>query len=715
MKSVRIAMLAVLVVLLPVSFSRQSSAQGVSTAVAMPAGGCAELSAALAAQAGGTAATTPAFDMANLDRSVAPCTNFYEFADGGWVKSHPIPPDYSRWGTFNILQQHNEDILKSILEDAAANPQKSSEENWQKIGDFYESCMNTAQIEAAGTKPLDADFARIDAIQDVPGLVATIAYLDKNGVNAVLEFGSAVDFKNSSMRIAEADQGGLGLPDRDYYTKTDAKSQTLRDEYVTHVANMFKLLGDAPDKAADEAKTVLQVETTLAQGSMEPADMRNPDNVYHMMTLAETKQLTPDFSWSEYINDVGSPEIGAVSSLNIAEPDFFKAVNSALQSIPLDSWKTYLRWHLVHATATALPDAFVNENFAFYGKTLTGAQQIQPRWRRCVHASDAQLGEALGQYYVKQAFPPEAKTKAVEMVRNIEGALRDDLQTLDWMSPATRKQAIIKLDAIMLKVGYPDKWRSYANYKVARVPYVENMVNGNAFETAWDLAKVGKPVDRTEWEMTPPTVNAYYDPTMNEIVFPAGILQPPFFNPNASAADQAINYGGIGAVIGHEMTHGFDDEGAKFDFQGNLRNWWTPQDYKNFEARGECIVKEFDGFQVEPGLNENGKLVEGESIADLGGLTIAYRAFQKTLQGKPAPAPVDGFTADQRFFLGYGQIWASNIRIEQARVFVSTDPHPLPKFRVDGAVSNMPAFAKAFNCPADSPMVRPAAARCQSW
>jgi putative endopeptidase len=715
MKGVRIAILTALVILIPVSLSMQTRAQGVSAAVAMPAGGCAELSAFLGAQTGGAANTPPAFDMANLDRSVSPCMNFYEFADGGWVKNHPIPPDYSRWGTFNILQQHNEDILKSILEDAAANPQKSSEANWQKIGDFYGSCMNTAQIEAAGTKPLDADFGEIAAIKDVPGLVATIAYLDKNGVNAVLDFGSAVDFKNSSMRIAEADQGGLGLPDRDYYTKTDPKSQTLRDQYVTHVTNMFKLLGDSPDKAAAEAKTVLQVETTLAQGSMEPAEMRNPTNVYHMMTIAETKQLTPNFSWAEYITDVGSPEIGTVTSLNVAEPGYFKTVNSALRSIPLDSWKTYLRWQLIHATASALPDAFVNENFAFYGKILTGAQQLQPRWRRCVHASDAQLGEALGQYYVKQAFPPEAKAKAVEMVRNIEDALRDDLQTLSWMSPATRKQAIIKLEAIMLKVGYPEKWRSYANYKVERVPYVVNMIHGDAFETAWDLAKVGKPVDRTEWEMTPSTVNAYYDPTMNEIVFPAGILQPPFFNPNASEADQAINYGGIGAVIGHEMTHGFDDEGSKFDAQGNLRNWWTPQDYKNFEARGECIVKEFDAFQVEPGLNENGKLVEGESIADLGGLTIAYRAFQKTLQGKPTPAPVDGFTADQRFFLGYGQIWASNIRIQQARVFVSTDPHPLPKFRVDGAVSNMPAFAKAFNCPADSPMVRPAAVRCQIW
>lgn len=704
------ALLAVAVILLPISLSTHSHPQGVAFAEVLPPGACA-LSAAQSSVANAVK-ETPAFNVANLDRSVSPCTDFFEFASGGWVKANPIPAAYTRWGTFNILQQHNEDILRSILEDAAANPKKSSEANWQKIGDFYASCMNESQIDAAGTKPLDPVFAQIAAIKDLPSLETAVAHLNRDGVNALLEFGSSVDFKDSSMRIAEADQAGLGLPDRDYYLKDDAKSETLRDQYVAHMTNMFKLLGDAPDKAAAQAKTVLSIETTLAQGSMKREDLRNPDNVYHKMTMAEMKTLTPHFSWAEYIAAVGSPEIGQVNSVNIAQPDFFKTMDSALQSVPVADWKTYLRWHVLHAYAAALPKAFVDENFAFYGKTLTGAQEIQPRWRRCVRAADAQLGEALGQYYVKEAFPPEAKTKAVDMVHNLEAALKDDLQTLDWMSPATRQKATEKLNAIMLKIGYPDKWRSYDKYRVTRDPYVVNIVRGNAFETAWDLGKVGKPVDRTEWEMTPPTVNAYYDPTMNEIVFPAGILQPPFFNPNA---DDAVNYGGIGAVIGHEMTHGFDDEGAKFDAKGNLSNWWTPEDYKNFTARGECIVNEFNGFEVEPGLHENGKLVEGESIADLGGLTIAYRAYQKTLEGKPAPAPIDGFTADQRFFLGYGQIWASNIRIEQARVYAATDPHPEDKFRVNGAVSNMPAFAKAFNCAAGSPMVRSDAVRCRIW
>ena len=701
-------LIALLTALVPVSISPQGPAPAAMAATLPP--GCDALTAAIQAGAAeGTAKTPPAFDMANLDRSVSPCTDFHEFADGGWIKNHPIPAAYSRWGTFNILQEHNEDVLHSVLEDAAQNPKASTEANWQKIGDFYASCMNEAQIESAGAKPLEPDFDRINAIKDVPSLEAEIAALNKQGVDVALEFGSSVDFKNSSMEIAEADQGGLGLPDRDYYLKTDAKSKQIRDRYVAHVTNIFKLIGDNPSTAPVEAATVLSLETELAKASMKREDLRNPDNVYHMMTLDQVKTLMPHFSWTAYVTDIGAPHI---TSINIAQPDFFKALDSSLQQIPLSDWKTYLRWHLAHTYAASLPRAFVDENFAFYGKTLTGAQELQPRWRRCVRSADRQLGEALGQYYVKRAFPPEAKARALVMVKNLMAALRDDLQTLDWMSPATRKMAIVKLEAFNLKIGYPDKWRDYSGYKVTRDPYVEDMQRGNEFGTAYDLNKINKPVDRGEWDMTPPTVNAYYDPNKNEIVFPAGILQPPFFNPNA---DDAINYGGIGAVIGHEMTHGFDDEGAKFDAKGNLNNWWTPQDLKNFEARGDCIAKQFGSYSVEPGLNLNGKLVEGESIADLGGLTIAYRAFQATLKGKPTPPPIDGFTADQRFFLGFGQIWASNIRIEQARVYAATDPHPMDKYRVNGPVSNLPAFAQAFQCPAGSPMVRPADQRCRIW
>jgi putative endopeptidase len=719
--SFRAALAAILsaqmIALLPVSASAQPPAppQPPAIAAAAPGGGCDALLAALtnnAAQAGGAQAASteaPAFEMTNLDTAVSPCGNFHDFAAGGWIERNPIPPAYTRWGTFNVLQEHNEDVLHAILEDAAKNPSASSEANWQKIGDFYASCMNEAQIEAAGTKPLQSDFAAITAIKDIPSLEKEIALLDRAGVNAVLGFGSTVDMKNSSMNIAGADQGGLGLPDRDYYARTDDKSKKIRDQYVAHMTNMFHLMGDDQAKAAAEAATVLSIETTLAKASMNRTDRRDPDKTYHMMTLGQAKALTPHFSWTAYIAEVGSPN---VTSIDIASPDFFKAVDDSLQSIPLADWKTYLRWHVVHGFAPALPKAFVDENFDFYSKTLTGAQEQQPRWRRCVRATDRQLGEALAPYYVQRAFPPEAKARALAMVHNLIAALRDDLQTLDWMSPETRKQAIVKLDAFTLKIGYPDKWRDYSAYKVTRDPYVVNVQRGDVFGVAWDMHKINKPVDHTEWDMTPPTVNAYYNPSANEIVFPAGILQPPFFN---AKADDAINYGGIGAVIGHEMTHGFDDQGAKFDAKGNLNNWWTPEDLKNFEERGDCVAKQFSSFAIEPGLNLNGKLVEGESIADLGGLTIAYRAFQATLKGKPTPPSIDGFSADQRFFLGYGQIWASSIRIEQARVFAAIDPHAPDNFRVNGPLSNMPAFTEAFHCPVDSPMVRPAEARCRIW
>jgi putative endopeptidase len=409
------------------------------------------------------------------------------------------------------------------------------------------------------------------------------------------------------------------------------------------------------------------------------------------------------------LKEVGAP---AVSDINIGQPDFFKELDAAVASVPLHDWKVYLRWHLVHTSATALPAKFVEENFQFYGKTLTGTQEILPRWKRCVESTDRELGEALGRYYVQRNFPPAAKAKALEMVHNLIAALRDDLQTLDWMSPATRQKALEKLNAIKPKIGYPDKWRDYSGFRVSRVPYAENIRRGEEFEFARDLAKIGKPVDRGEWGMTPPTVNAYYRAVNNEIVFPAGILQPPFYDPRR---DDAMNYGGVGAVIGHEMTHGFDDQGAKFDAQGNLQNWWTPEDLKNFEDRGNCIAKQFDGFLVEEGLHENGKLVEGESIADLGGLTISFAAFRKSLAGKPEPPQIDGFTPEQRFFIAFAQIWANNTRPEFARLMVATNPHPLGQFRSNGPLSNMPAFAKAFGCTASSPMVRPETERCRIW
>jgi predicted metalloendopeptidase len=472
---------------------------------------------------------------------------------------------------------------------------------------------------------------------------------------------------------------------------------------------MFKLLGDDDASAAANAKTVMDFETSLAKVSMSRVDLRDPDKVYHKMTVSALMALTPHFSWNEYFAETGSP---LVNTIDVNQPDFFVFMDSSLTSVPVPVWQTYLRWHLVHAMAPALSAKFVDENFNFYGRTLTGAKEILPRWRRCVQSTDQQLGEALGQYYVKEYFPPEAKLKATDMVKNIVAALRADIATLDWMSPATRQKATEKLDAINLKIGYPEKWRDYSNFKVTRGTYSENLLRGRQFEWAFDVDKIGKPVNRGEWGMTPPTVNAYYTPLLNEIVFPAGILQPPFFD---AKRDEAMNYGGIGAVIGHELTHGFDDQGAKFDAKGNRSDWWTADDLKNFQSRGECIAKQFDGFEFEPNLHENGKLVEGESIADLGGLTIAYAALQRALEGKPAPAPIDGFTPEQRFFLGFAQIWATNYRPEAARLQIHTNEHPLGQYRTDGPLSNMPSFAKAWGCTANSPMVRPEPQRCRIW
>lgn len=703
MRFFQLVVLALLVLTVPLTLASQSTEPVRATIAAEPApGGCAAFE--LAADQPGHG-----LDLANLDRSISPCDDFFGFADGGWVKNNPIPPAYPAWATFNKLHEQNEDALRDILEKAAKDKTAAPGSNWQKIGDFYASCMDESQIEAAGLQPLDAELKRIAAIKDTASLQAEIAHLQRQGVSAVFRFGSEQDFKDSTKEIAAALQGGLGLPDRQYYLKDDDRSKQLRGTYVQHVANMLQLMGDDAATASAESKTVLAVETLLAKASMDRVDLRDPNNVYHKMQKAQLRELTPHFSWEDYFKETGAPDVDEV---NIGQPDFFKEVDAVLVSVPLPDWKTYLRWHLVHSTAQSLPQKFVEENFKFYGHTLTGTQEILPRWRRCVEATDHQLGEALGEYYVKQNFPPEAKARALAMVKNLIAALRDDISTLDWMSPVTRQKALEKLNAITPKIGYPDKWRDYFAYKVDRGPYAANALRGDTFDFDWDITKIGKPVDRTEWNMTPPTVNAYYSPVMNEIVFPAGILQPPFYDPNR---DDAMNYGGIGAVIGHEMTHGFDDQGAKFDAQGNLKNWWTPEDLKNFKERGDCIAKQFDGFEAEPGLHENGKLVEGESIADLGGLTIAYAAFQKSLEGKPNPAAIDGFTADQRYFLAFAQIWANNTRPEYARLLVNTNSHPLGRFRTIGPLSNMPSFAKAFGCGASSRMVRPETQRCRIW
>jgi putative endopeptidase len=649
--------------------------------------------------------TSWGFSTANLDTTCKPCDNFYQFAMGGWLKDNPIPAEYATWGTFTQLRDKNLTAMRTILE-AAAKSNAAVGSNEQKIGDFYASCMDTSAIEAAGLKPIAGELATIDAINDRKSLDAAIVRLQREGASLLFRFSSAQDIKDSTRVIAAASQGGLGMPDRDYYFRDDDKSKQLRADYERHVAKMFELAGDPPDQAASEAKTVVTIETALAKASRTRVELRDPEKNYNLMPLAEMKTLTPDWSWETYLHAIGAPP---VEQVNVRQPEFFKEMNQELASVSLPDWKIYLRWHVIHDSAPALPDRFVQENFDFYDRKLSGTKEILPRWKRCVQSTDQNLGEALGEVYVDKYFPPAAKARAKEMVNNLIAALRDDIPTLSWMGPETKKEALAKLEAFNVKIGYTDKWRDYSKLSIDRGSYAANARRSIEFEYDRQLAKIGKPVDRTEWTMTPPTVNAYYSSTMNEIVFPAGILQPPFYNPNA---DNAVNYGGIGAVIGHEISHGFDDQGSKFDGKGNLHEWWTPDDRKNFTERADCVADQFNGYEVEPGLHQNGKLVLGESIGDLGGVAIAYAAYEKSIEGK-RPKDIDGFTPEQRFFLGWAQVWGTNQRAEAARLQTNTDPHPLARFRGNGPLSNMEAFAKAFGCKKGDAMVREQL--CKIW
>jgi putative endopeptidase len=658
------------------------------------------------------AQTTPRdFDPANMCTTTCKaCEDFYQYANGGWLARTPIPAAFSTWGITSPLREKNIATLHDILEAAAKNTNAPKGSNEQKIGDFYASCMDETKIEAAGATPLAKEIAGVNGMKSSRDLPAMLAHLHRMGVVSVFTFGAGQDIKKSDTVIAITGQGGLSLPDRDFYLKDDEKSQSTRDAYVRHVTNMFKLLGDDAATAGAEAQTVMKIETQLAQASLDRVSRRDASKQYHKMPAADLKTVMANFDWATYTAKLGAPKF---DEINVAHPDFFKAVDGMLASVSIDDWKTYLRWHLAHDDAEALSKPFVDENFDFYSRTLNGTKENQPRWRRCVVAADQNLGEALGEVYVKKAFPPEAKAHMKELVNNLIVALREDIPTLDWMSEPTQKAAIAKLNAFNVKIGYPDKWRDYSSLKIERTSYLDNLLRANEFTRQRNLAKLGRPVDRTEWGMTPPTVNAYNNSVLNEIVFPAGILQPPYFD---LTADDALNYGAIGAVIGHEMSHGFDDQGRKFDLQGNLKDWWTEGDAKNYTDRSTCVEQQFSSFHVdEIDMNQNGKLVLGESIGDLGGLKIAWLAFQKSMQGKPRPADIDGFTPEQRFFLGWAQVWGRKQTPEAMRQQILTDPHPLGRFRVNGPLSNMPQFAEAFHCNMGDAMVRPPEKRCQVW
>ena len=646
-------------------------------------------------------------DVEGLGGGGEACTDFYQYADAAWLARHPMPSDRPRWGSFDELRQRNQTDLREILERLAADRTAAEGSDERKLGDFYGACMDEAAIEAKGMAPIEPELGRIDAMRDVAGLRDEIGRLQSMGVNALFAFGSEEDRKDSSRVIAAALQAGLGLPDRDYYMKTDAKSVELRKKYVAHVARLLELAGSPAKRAAADAKTILAFETGLARASMNKVDFRDPDKTHHPMTLAALSQATPNLDWASYFRQHRLPE---EVQINVWQPDFFHAADAMVATAPLADWKAYLRFHLVAAAAPTLSKKFVDEDFQFNRRTLAGVPENQPRWKRCVAALDNSMGMALGRIYVKEHFPPEAKKRVEELVRNLLLALDEDIQTLSWMSESTKKAASAKVATFAVKIGYPDTWRDYSTLEASRASYAGDVLAANQFEWRRDLAKIGKPVDRSDWSMNPPEVNAENNAARNEVLFPAGILQPPFFYPEG---DDAINYGSIGGVIGHEIVHGFDNSGRKYDAKGNQVDWWTAEDAKKFDEGANCIVRQFDGYFVDPEVHQNGALVQGEAIADLGGLTIAYRAYRKSLEGKEEPAPIDGLTADQRFFVANARLWASNHRPEFARLMAQTNEHPLGKFRAIGTVSNMPEFARAFRCSPGAAMVR--TLRCRIW
>jgi putative endopeptidase len=645
----------------------------------------------------------PVLNVTSMDTNVDPCTDFYTYSCGGWMKANPIPPDQTSWTVSSKLEDDNKLILRDVLE-TAAKPDSNRDATNQKIGDYYAACMDEKAIDAAGLKPIQPALDKIAALRSKSGLADIAAQLVNT--NILFGFSSDQDYKNSSEVIAEADQGGLGLPDRDYYFKDDAKSVELRKAYVQHVEKMFELLGDRPAAAKKEADTVLRIETALAKASLTRVERRDPQNLYHRMSRQQLQALSPSFQWNAYMAKVGLP---SVTSLNVATPNFFKGMNAEIQKEPLDSWKAYLRWHLVSENAEFLATPIVNEDFGFYGRTLRGQQELEPRWKRCVGYVDNDLGEALGKAFVARTFSPEAKQQALVMVQQIEAAMQKDIDSLTWMTPVTKHHALEKLHAVANKIGYPDKWRDYSALTIVRDDEMGNVLRAREFEFNRQLAKIGKPVDRGEWQMTPPTVNAYYDPQKNDINFPAGILQPPFFDPKS---DDAPNYGDTGATVGHELTHAFDDEGRQFDAHGNLRDWWTPDDARQFTERAQCISNQYSQYVIVDDIRINGKLTLGEDVADLGGILLAYMAWQDQTREQKLE-PIEGFTPEQRFFIGYAQDWCGNIRDESKRLRATVDPHSPDKYRTNGVVSNMPQFQEAFHCKTGAPMAP--ANRCRVW
>ncbi|MGA7522530.1 MAG: M13 family metallopeptidase [Acidobacteriaceae bacterium] len=654
----------------------------------------------------------PGFDPTAMDTTADPCVDFYQYACGNFAKLHPIPADTPVFDEFYNLYEFNTQALHQLVEKAAA-AHAAPGSNEQKIGDYYQSCMDTEAIDKAGLAPIEPELKRIAALRAKDELPALIAHLNRMGAGVFFDYGSMQDFKDATREIAYVDQSGLGLPEKDYYFRTDAKSEQLRKECVAHMAKMLQLLGDSQEAAGAEAQKVMELETALAKASQGVVERRDPARIYHMMPLATFSTTAPAIEAQKYVEMIGSP---AIQELNVMAPDFFKAYGQTIQETDLATIRAYLRVHLADSFSMRLPEAFDDENFDFYGRKLEGTPQEQARWKRCVDSTDGSLGEALGKLYVAQYFTPDMKAQAVQMVHDIETAMGKDINAIDWMSPETKVKAEEKLHAVADKIGYPNKWRDYSKLEIRPGQAFGNLKRAREFETAYELNKIGKPVNRDEWDMSPPTVNAYYDPSMNTINFPAGILQPAFYDKNAT---HATNYGHIGAIVGHELTHGFDDEGAKFDAHGNLHNWWTPEDEKKFNDRTGCIANEYSQFTAVGDLKVNGKLTLGENTADNGGLRLALMALmaREAMGGaavETAEAKSEGkFTPVQQLFLGYAQNWCSTERPAYVRMLAQTDPHSPDPIRVKGVLVNMPEFAKAFGCKGGQPMAP--VKECEVW
>lgn len=683
-------------ILLAVSCAAQTPKAGPARSAASGTGGGAEA----------TLPYTPSLDLTAMDRTADPCVDFYHYSCGGWQKNNPIPPDQTSWSVYGKLYVDNLGYLKALLQETAA--QKDRDPATQKIGDFYASCMDETLVEKLGAKPMQPELATVVALKSTKHLAPLIANLQMKGVSVPFGYGPMQDPDDSDKMIVGLDQGGLGLPDRDYYTKDDAKSKETRERYLQHVQKMFELMGDTSDVAKKNAATVMRMETSLAKASLTRVERRDPYKQKHKMTVAELYKVAPDFEWNAFFAGSGVPKF---EILNVSWPDFLKDVNSQITSASLEDWKTYLRWHVAHSRAPFLSSAFVNANFEFYRKYLRGATELQPRWKRCVQYTDGDLGDALGQVYVRKTFGPELKASTVEMTTQIEDAMAVRIQQLDWMSPTTKQQALVKLKSIRNKVGYPDKWRDYSSLNIVRDDFYGNDVRADEFEMKRQLAKVGQPVDRTEWDMSPPTVNAYYNPQMNDINFPAGVLQPPLYD---AKMDAAPNYGNTGSTIGHELTHAFDDEGRQFDAKGNLKDWWTKEDADQFVTHANCVVDQYGQYVVVDDIKINSKLTEGEDVADLGGTILAYEAWKDATKSASLQSK-DGLTPDQRFFIGFAQWACENQRPENQRVNAMTDPHSPGKYRINGVVVNMPEFGQAFGCKPGQAMVKASDKVCRVW